>query len=96
MRNKDFLKQYVDGNYIRGEHGMMTYKDGQLFSYDTLICDINRVLKQADVNIRKYSSTTSRMQNTLLAFLYEAGYEVRTYEGNDAEMYEVGAFKRRI
>ena len=95
MRNKDFLKQYVDGEYIQSAHGMMTYKDGLLFSYDTVICDINRVLKEADVNIRKYSATTSRMQNTLLALLHDAGYEVHTYEGADAYIYDVGAFKRR-
>ena len=95
MRNKDFLKQYVDGEYIESAHGMMTYRDGRLFSYDTVICDINRVLKEADVNIRKYSATTSRMQNTLLALLHDAGYEVRTYEGDYAYIYDVGAFKRR-
>ena len=94
MRNRDFLKQYVDGKHIQGKHGMMSYTDERLFSYDTVICDINRVLKEANVNVRKYSTTTSRMQNTLLALLHEAGYTVHTYEGNDAYIYDVGAFRR--
>ena len=95
MRNRDFLKRYVDGEQTQRAHGMMSYTSGgRLFSYDTIICDINRVTKEARVNIRKYSATTSRMQNTLLAFLNDAGYTVLTYEGADAYIYDFGAFRR--
>lgn len=95
MRNKDFLKRYVDGEQTQRAHGMMSYtSDGRLFSYDTVICNINRVTKEASVNIRKYSATTSRMQNTLLAFLNDAGYTIHTYEGADAYIYDFGAFRK--
>ena len=39
MRNRDFLKRYVDGEQTQRAHGMMSYtSDGRLFSYDTVIC----------------------------------------------------------
>ena len=95
MRNKEFLERFVTGERVQRAHGMMSYtSDGRLFSYDTVICNINRVTKEANVNVRKYSATTSRMQNTLLALLQEAGYTVHTYEGDDAYIYDFGAFRR--
>lgn len=88
MRNREFLQQYVDGMYVEGAYGRMAYKNGRIISYETPICDINRVNKTADVNIRKYSATTSRMQNNLLAILKDAGYTITTYEGQDAYIWD--------
>lgn len=88
MRNKDFIQQYVDGNIVEGAHGRMAYKNGRLISYNTVICDIDRVLKVAHVNTHKYSSTTSRMQSTLMAMLKEENYEVHTYNGADAYIWD--------
>lgn len=88
MRNNDFIQQYVDGNIVEGAHGRMAYKNGRLISYNTVICDIDRVLKMAHVNIHKYSSTTSRMQNMLLAMLADSNYTVHTYYGADAYIWD--------
>lgn len=88
MRNREFLQQYVDGMYVEGAYGRMAYKNGRIISYETPICDINRVNKTADVNIRKYSATTSRMQNNLLAILKDAGYTITTYDGPSAYMWD--------
>ena len=88
MTNKEFLQRYVDGMYVEGAYGRMAYKNGRIISYETPICDINRVNKTADVNIRKYSATTSRMQNNLLAILKDAGYSITTYDGPGAYMWD--------
>ena len=90
MKNNDFLKQYVEGYYVEGEHGRMAYKNGRLISYSTTICDIDRRNKKAVVNVRNYSSTTSRMQNYLLHLLKVNGYEIETYDGPDAYMWDAG------
>lgn len=95
MKNNDFLKRYVEGYYVEGEHGRMAYKNGRLISYSTPICDIDRRNKKAVVNVRKYSSTTSRMQNYLLHLLEINGYEIERYEGDDADMWDV-CTKRRV
>lgn len=95
MKNNDFLRQYVVGDYVQGAHGRMAYKDGRLISYSTPICDIDRRNKKAVVNVRKYSSTTSRMQNYLLHFLEVNGYEIERYEGADAYMWDA-CTKRRV
>ena len=94
MKNNDFLKQYVDGFYTHGAHGRMAYKDGRLISYSTPICDIDRRNKKAVVNVRKYSSTTSRMQNQLLHLLEVGGYEIEKYEGDDAYMWDACTTRR--
>lgn len=88
MRNNDFIQQYVDGNIVEGAHGRMAYKNGRLISYNTVICDIDRVHKIANVNTHKYSSTTSRMQGVLMATLKKEDYEVRTYDGADAYIWD--------
>ena len=88
MRNNEFLEQYVDGNYTQMAHGRMAYKDGRLISYRTPICDIDRLRKKAIVNVRKYSSTTSRMQNYLLHLLEINGYEIEKYEGEDVYIWD--------
>ena len=88
MTNKKFLQQYVDGMYVEGAYGRMAYKNGRIISYETPICDINRVNKTADVNIHKYSSTTSKMQNNLLAILRDAGYTITTYDGPSAYIWD--------
>ena len=89
MRNNDFIRQYVKGDILQGAYGRMAYKGGRLISYNTVICDIDRYHKTASVNIHKYSSTTSRMQNRLLAILAEHNYEVHTYDGADAYIWDV-------
>lgn len=88
MRNNDFIQQYVDGNIVEGAHGRMAYKNGRLISYNTVICDIHRSTKVAYVNTHKYSSTTSRMQNTLMAILKQNDYAVFTYDGADAYIWD--------
>lgn len=88
MRNNDFIQQYVDGNIVEGAHGRMAYKNGRLISYNTVICDIDRVHKAATVNIHKYSATTSRMQNTLLAMLKAENYTIYKYDGADAYIWD--------
>ena len=88
MRNNEFLEQYVDGYYTQGAHGRMAYKDGRLISYRTTICDIDRRHKKAVVNVKKYSSTTSRMQNYLLVLPEANGYEIVKYEGEDAYIWD--------
>lgn len=88
MRNRDFLEQYVEGNIVKAAHGRMAYKDGRLISYNTVICDIDRYHKTARVNVRKYSSTTSRMQGQLLAILSRENYEVEEYVGEEAYIWD--------
>ena len=88
MRNNDFIKAYVDGYRTEGAHGRMAYKDGRLISYRTVICDINRREKTAYFNTKKYSATTSRLQNTLLTMLEADGYTVEKYEGEEAYIWD--------
>lgn len=90
MKNNEFLEMYVNGYYTKGAHGRMAYKDGRLISYSTPICDIDRRNKKAAVNVKKYSSTTSRMQNYLLHLLEVNGYDIEKYEGNDADFWDAG------
>ena len=89
MTNLDFLKMYVEGNMTSGQHGRMAYKDGRLISYETTICDIiSRVDKVARFNKKKYSATTSKMQNQLLSLLESAGYTIEKYEGDEAYIWD--------
>ena len=88
MTNRDFLKMYVDGEITQGAHGRMAYKDGRIISYETPICDLKRSEKKAYLNVRKYSTTTSKMQNTLTALLEDAGYDIETYVGQDAYIWD--------
>ena len=88
MKNKDFLKQYVDGCVLQAAHGRMAYKDGRLISYNTVICDIDRYHKTARMNVKKYSATTSRMQSYLRYVLDRENYEVEEYEGEDAYIWD--------
>lgn len=72
MKVGDVIDSFVDGEQgVRKASSVMS-TSRELFSYDTLIA-----LRCADgvmVNCKKYSRTTSTMQNALLGQLQERGY----------------------
>ena len=90
MTNKDIINEFVTGNRECNAINHIGYNDSILFNYSTIICKVDRANKTAQVNIRKYSATTSKIQSMLLAALQGAGYGVEKYEGGDAYIWNYG------
>lgn len=90
MRNREFIQAYIKGNKTIGANNHLGFKNDKLWNYSTVICIIDRENKTAQVNSRKYSNTTSRIQTELRYQLSVAGYEVTEFEGPNASWWNLG------
>lgn len=90
MTNKEFIRKYIRGEQRYGANGHLGFADDKLINYSTEICRIDRTNKTAEVNSRRYSSTTSRIQSELRYQLDIAGYTITEYEGEYATPWNCG------
>ena len=90
MSNKEFIRDFIRGERRFGAYCHLGYADDKLFNYSTEICRIDRAGKRAEVNTRKYSSTTTRIQSTLAFELKSMGYTITEYIGEPASPWNSG------
>lgn len=90
MTNYDLINKYIEGVAIYGATNHLAFNHNKLFSYSTLICTIDRKKKNAVVNTRKYTRTTSKQLTTLLSVLHSHGYKIDTYEGEACYLWNCG------
>ena len=90
MTNNDFIKEYIKGKNKYNAYCHLAYKGDTLWNYSTIICKVDRENKTAKLNVRKYSRTTTGIQSTLKWELDKAGYTITTYEGDRAQLWNVG------
>lgn len=90
MTNNDFIREFIRSPKNAGACNHLGYHGNVLINYSTELCEINRTNKTAVVNVRKYSSTTSKIQSRLLYELEAAGYEIERVEGEPAYIWNYG------
>lgn len=90
MTNYDFIREYIRGERRIGAYSHLGYADDKLINYSTVICIIDRENKKAQLNIRKYSRTTTKIQGQVESALRQAGYEIFKYEGDNAYWWNYG------
>lgn len=90
MNNTDFIKKYIKGDTKGGVYCHLGFKDNILINYSTVICTIDRKNKKAKVNSKKYSISTTKIQNTLIRILNQYGYNIEEYEGESANWWNFG------
>ena len=90
MNNADFIKEFIRGERTYGAYCHLGYSGDKLINYSTVLCIIDRKNKKAQVNVRKYSSTTSRIQSRLRTTLTQMGYSITEYEGEEAYIWNGG------
>lgn len=88
MTNHDFLCDYVNNPSGVRVHGHLLQIENELYNYSTLICTITGGV--ADFNCRKYSTTTTKIQNTLKRLLENNSFIINEYEGNYAYFWNYG------
>ena len=90
MTNYDFIGDYIRGEKRFGAYCHLGYSDDKLYNYSTIICTIDRENKKARLNIKKYSSTTSRVQSMVKGALRQKGYMIEEYEGEPCSYWNCG------
>ena len=90
MTNYDFIGEFIKGEKRFGAYCHLGYSDDKLYNYSTVICTIDRGNKRARLNIKKYSSTTSRIQSMVKGALRQAGYEITEYVGEPCSYWNYG------
>ena len=90
MTNRDFIMAYIKGKQKYNAYCHLAYKGNTLWNYSTIICEVDRESKTANLNVRKYSRTTSAIQSRLQYELESAGYTITTYEGDRANLWGGG------
>ena len=90
MNNIDFIKKYIKGDKKNSVYCHLGFKDNILINYSTVICTIDRKNKKAKVNLKKYSRTTTKIQDILIYELNQHGYNIETYEGEKANWWNFG------
>lgn len=90
MTNKDMILEYVEGKKPFNGTNRIGYQLEKLFNYDTELCSIDRKAKTAEVNVRKYGATTSKIQSILKAVLLEKGYHIVEYTGSACDYWDAG------
>ena len=90
MTNYDFIKEFIRGEKRFGAYCHLGFSEDKLYNYSTVICTIDRENKTAQVNVKKYSSTTSRIQSTLKGLLHQMGYTTTDYVGEPCSYWNCG------
>ena len=72
-RNNDYIEYFINGGRDQKRCNNLRIEDNKLFNYNTVICEITGT-NEVIVNITKYSTTTSRLQN---AILKELDYKIK-------------------
>ena len=90
MTNNDVIRIFVNGTKNSAMTAHLGFIDNKLVNYSTTICMIDREEKAAAVNVKKYSTTTSKIQSALLRELKYAGYTVNEYEGEECYYWNCG------
>ena len=90
MTNRDLVIDFINGEKECGACNHLFFKGNELYNYSPLLCTIDRYNRIADLNIRKYSRTTSKIQSMIGNELASRGYAVSTYDGRGATMWNCG------
>lgn len=90
MDNRTFIKEFIEGKRVFGAYCHLGCTEDTLYNYSTAICKIDRKNKTAEFNCKKYSRTTSGIQNELRWQLQKAGYKITDYVGEPANMWNCG------
>lgn len=90
MTNREAISAYVNGTMKRGAVNHIGWNHDRFINYSTELCHIDREAGTALLNIRKYSSTTSRIQSYLRRALEAAGFTITEVEGEPAYIWNYG------
>lgn len=81
MKNIELIREFINAPRDHNAINHLAYYGDGLVNYSTVILVIDRVMGRAWLNIHKYSTTTSRIQNQVRAELEAAGYDIEEYDG---------------
>lgn len=90
MSNDSIIRDFIRGNSSYGAYSHLAYKGNKLFNYSTELLELDRENKIANFNTRKYSRTTSKIQNNIEQVLKSCGYTIKKYEGNPCTYWNCG------
>ena len=80
MNNYDFIKEFIEGEREYNAYCHLGYKGNELYNYSAKLLEVDRQNKTAKFNTRKYSRTTTKIQNDIASILNRENYKVETYE----------------
>ena len=90
MTNNNLLNEYINGGKEANAYCHLMYRGNILVNYSTVICEIDRGNKTAKLNAKKYSVTTTKIQNELRFLLKANDFTVEEYEGDSARWWNCG------
>ena len=90
MTNKEIIKEFIEGTKRYNAVNHIGYTDNKLWNYSTVLIEIDREAKKAKLNIKKYSTTTGRIQSEIERQLSAAHYEIERYTGENAVLWNYG------
>ena len=90
MKNIDVIKEFVAGNKTHNAVNHIGFTNNKIWNYSTVLAEVNREEKTANLNVRKYSATTSRIQGMLRAELTRAGYMINEIVGETCNYWNYG------
>ena len=90
MTNRELIREFIRGEREYNACNHLGYKQDTLYNYSTIIARIDRWRETCQVNARKYSTTTSKIQTMLRSELAHAGFAIEEYDGEGAFMWNYG------
>lgn len=91
MKNIELIREFINATRSGNAVNHIAYYGDVLVNYSTILAKLDRAQLVAHFNTRKYSATTSRIQNQLRAELEAAGYNIEEYDGEPcAFRWDVG------
>ena len=81
MTNDALLTMFIEGTKRYGACNHLGFTDDKLWNYSTVLCEIDRRNRRAKLNVRKYSTTTSKIQSKLKYKLSVHGYAIEEVQG---------------
>lgn len=87
MTNKEIIKEFLRGGREYNAVNHLAYYGDALVNYSTVILTVDRENRFAKFNVRKYSSTTSRIQSLIRQELERADYTWEEYDGEPCRFW---------
>ena len=90
MTNDGLMSLFIEGTKRYGAVNHLGFTDSKLWNYSTVICEIDRENRRAKLNVRRYSTATSKIQGMLKYMLIRHGYSIEEVQGEPCNYWNNG------
>lgn len=88
MTNSEFIKRFLTKETQKGVYCHLAIYNNELINYGTTIAYFKG--KTLYVNVKKYSSSTTKIQNSIIAIANRIGMNYKEYEGEKCTYWNYG------